>query len=99
MSIYPGGTMFRNYFKVALRSLLRNKVFSVINMFGLSLGVAGSLLLFVYVNHELNYDVNIPAVDDVYQVLMQSIREGQSPTVSRGVSTLFRSPWKTNSRR
>lgn len=48
--------MFRNYFKTAIRNLKRNKVFSVINIMGLSLGLACSLFIFLWVKDERNMD-------------------------------------------
>ncbi|WP_413666182.1 ABC transporter permease [Mucilaginibacter sp. Mucisp86] len=48
--------MFRNYFKTALRSLLKNKGFTFINIIGLALGLAICLLITFYVTDELSYD-------------------------------------------
>ncbi|HEY3404986.1 MAG TPA: ABC transporter permease, partial [Ohtaekwangia sp.] len=48
--------MIRNYFKIAVRSLVRNKVFTAINILGLVLGISFSTMLFIYVRHELSYD-------------------------------------------
>ena len=48
--------MIRNYFKTALRNLRKNKLYSAINIFGLTVGLAACLLIGVYINHELSYD-------------------------------------------
>tara|TARA_R110002124_G_scaffold237069_2_gene402305 strand:- start:35 stop:2497 length:2463 start_codon:yes stop_codon:yes gene_type:complete len=48
--------MFKNYFKIALRNLLKNKVYSIINILGLAIGLATSLLIMLYVFNEWNYD-------------------------------------------
>lgn len=48
--------MLKNYIKVAIRVITRQKLFTFINMFGLSVGIACSLLILSYVIHELNYD-------------------------------------------
>ena len=48
--------MFKNYFKVALRSLWKSKGFSAINIFGLAIGFAASLLVALYINDELSVD-------------------------------------------
>ena len=48
--------MFKNYFKTALRNLRKNKLYSCINIFGLTVGLAACLLIGVYINHELSYD-------------------------------------------
>ncbi len=48
--------MFRNNFKVASRNLLKHKFYSLINVLGLATGMTCSLLIFLYVSHELSYD-------------------------------------------
>ncbi len=48
--------MLKNNFKVALRSILKNRVFSFINVTGLAIGIAASLLILQYVNYELSYE-------------------------------------------
>jgi len=48
--------MWRNYFKIAYRTLLKNKVFSVINIVGLAIAMSACLLILQYVNFELSYD-------------------------------------------
>jgi putative ABC transport system permease protein len=48
--------MIKNYLKIAWRNLLRHKSFSLINIGGLSIGIAACLLISLYVNHELSYD-------------------------------------------
>jgi ABC-type antimicrobial peptide transport system permease subunit len=48
--------MFKNYLKTAFRNLWRNKTFSLINIFGLALGMACSLLIMLWVNDEYNVD-------------------------------------------
>lgn len=48
--------MLRNYFKIAFRNLLRHKGFSFINIFGLGIGMASSILVLLWVVDELSYD-------------------------------------------
>ncbi|MEL7003748.1 MAG: ABC transporter permease [Bacteroidota bacterium] len=48
--------MIKNYFKIAVRSLLKDKVYSIINIVGLTIGVTCSLLIIFYVQDELSYD-------------------------------------------
>ncbi|MGB3850826.1 MAG: ABC transporter permease [Tunicatimonas sp.] len=52
----PSPIMLKNYFKVAFRNLVNNKVYSVINIGGLTLGIATALLILLWVNDELSYD-------------------------------------------
>ena len=60
--------MLQNYFKIAIRSLLRTKVYSLINISGLSLGVACCLLLSLYVHDEFGYDRHHKRLDDLYRI-------------------------------
>src|SRR5688572_25309709 len=48
--------MIKNYFKIAIRSLIRNKFFTAINVLGLVLGISFTTMLYTYVRHELSYD-------------------------------------------
>src|ERR1035438_205770 len=48
--------MLKNYFKTALRNLRKYKLYSAINIFGLTVGLVACLLIGVYINHELSYD-------------------------------------------
>jgi putative ABC transport system permease protein len=60
--------MFKNYLKVALRNLWKNKIFSAINIVGLSAGLAVCLLIVLYVVDELNYDKYNVNADRIYRV-------------------------------
>ncbi len=48
--------MFKNYFKIALRHLQKNKLYSLVNICGLAVGIAGCLLIGMYIWSELSYD-------------------------------------------
>ncbi|MBA2561491.1 MAG: ABC transporter permease [Chitinophagaceae bacterium] len=48
--------MFKNYLKIAWRSLVNNKADSLINILGLSLGMCACLLILQYVSYELSFD-------------------------------------------
>ncbi len=60
--------MIKNYFKTAFRSLLKNKGFTAINVFGLTLGIATCLLIVFYVLDELSYDRFNEKADRIYRV-------------------------------
>jgi putative ABC transport system permease protein len=60
--------MLKNYLNIALRSLIKNKLFSFINIFGLSIGIAGSLLILVYVFNELSYENIHDKKDSIYKL-------------------------------
>ena len=55
-SSFPNPAMFRNYLKVALRNLVKQRVFSFINIAGLSLGLAAVLFILLFVQDEVSYD-------------------------------------------
>ena len=63
--------MLRNYFTTAFRNLIKNKIFSVINIVGLSIGIAACLLISLYVNYEISYDKHVDDIDNLYRVLYE----------------------------
>jgi putative ABC transport system permease protein len=60
--------MFRNYVKITLRSLQKNKLFSFINIFGLSIGLLCCILIVLYLYDELRYDSYHKNIKNLYQV-------------------------------
>ncbi|MBB1284241.1 ABC transporter permease [Flavisolibacter sp. BT320] len=60
--------MFQNYLKIAWRNLKKNKVFSFINIFGLSVGLTCCILISLYVYHELRYDTHHANGDRLYRL-------------------------------
>ncbi|MFI5155838.1 MAG: ABC transporter permease, partial [Chitinophagales bacterium] len=60
--------MLKNYFRIAFRSLSKNRIFSFINVFGLSIGLCACILIASYVFDELNYDNYAPLSDRIYRV-------------------------------
>jgi putative ABC transport system permease protein len=57
-----------NYLTVGLRAMTRHRGYAFINIFGLALGLAACLLIFLYVGYETSYDRWLPDADRVYQV-------------------------------
>ncbi|TDQ08796.1 ABC transporter permease [Pedobacter metabolipauper] len=60
--------MFKLNLKIALRNLWTNKLFTAINIFGLSVGLTGFMLILVYVNYERSYDSWNPEAEQVYRL-------------------------------
>ncbi|WP_129791969.1 ABC transporter permease [Sphingosinicella sp. CPCC 101087] len=60
--------MWRNYLTVGFRSLVRSRTYAFINIFGLAIGLAASLLLILYVRYETSYDAWLPDSERIYQV-------------------------------
>ncbi len=60
--------MFLNYLKIALRNLRKNKGYSFINIFGLAVGIAGCIVILIYIQNELSYDKYNENYDRIYRV-------------------------------
>jgi putative ABC transport system permease protein len=60
--------MFKNYFKTAWRSILKNKTTSIINIAGLSVGISAAVLILLWVQNELNFDNDHPDSDNIYRL-------------------------------
>lgn len=60
--------MFRNYIKIAFRNILRNRIFSLINIVGLSIGIACFILIMLWIKDELSYDHHHENLEQIYQV-------------------------------
>ena len=75
--------MFRNYLLIAWRNLKRHKVFSLINLLGLALGMAACLLIFLYVQDELRFDRHHPQAEIIYRVTSR-FRTGGPDTRTAG---------------
>ena len=63
--------MFKNYFKTAIRNLTHNKVYSFINITGLSIGLACAMLIILYVKDEVSYDRFHKNADQIYLVAVK----------------------------
>ena len=61
--------MIRNYFKIAFRNLWKHRVFSFINIMGLTVGMTAFFLIFLYVQFELSYDSFNNKADRIYRVV------------------------------
>ncbi|MEJ7680654.1 MAG: ABC transporter permease [Segetibacter sp.] len=60
--------MLKNYFKIALRNILRHKAFSILNITGLAIGMACSILILLWVQNELSYDRFHANADQLYRL-------------------------------
>ena len=67
--------MFENYFKTAFRNLSRNKVYSFINIAGLSLGLACAMLIMLYVKDEVSFDRFHQNIDNIYRIASKTSRQ------------------------
>lgn len=69
--------MFKNYFKIAFRNLLRNKLFSILNISGLVIGMVACLLILQYVRFETSYDISYKNAKDIYRVRIDDYENGR----------------------
>ncbi len=84
--------MFKNYFKIALRNLARNKIYSFINISGLSLGLASAMLIILYVKDEVSYDRFLHGVNRIYRVTSQSFDKKENKTNYSGNTGYLQGP-------
>ena len=69
--------MFKNYLKLAWRSLVKQKSYSFINITGLSIGMACCVILFLFLQNELSFDRFHANADRIYRAVLQYEREGE----------------------
>ena len=85
--------MFKNYWRTALRGLARNKTFSAINIFGLTLGTLCCLYIVLYVTDQYSYDLQHHRVTDIYRVdthIKGAGGEGDRGSVTGSVAPLLK---------
>ena len=68
LSFYWSFAMFKNYVTIASRSLKRHKIYSIVTISGLALGIAAFLLIAVWVLHELSFDRFHENASDIFRV-------------------------------
>jgi putative ABC transport system permease protein len=80
--------MIKTYLKLAFRSLVRNRVFSLINVFGLAIGLTCCLLISMYIFHEFSYDAHQKFADRLYQIGTLGTKEGQESKSGKTPATM-----------
>jgi putative ABC transport system permease protein len=70
--------MFKNYFRTAVRNLLHNQTYSLINIAGLSLGLVCAMLIMLYVKDEVSYDRFHKNVQQIYRIDRKTVRKDGS---------------------
>ena len=74
--------MFKNYFKIAFRHLIKNKIFSFINISGLSIGLTCCMLILLYTKDETSYDMFHENKNNIYQLVCDRIEKDGIDTKS-----------------
>jgi putative ABC transport system permease protein len=70
--------MIKNYFKVSIRNLLKHKGYAFINILGLAVGIATSVLIFLYITNEMSYDKFHEKADRTYRITADWSNKGDS---------------------
>jgi len=76
--------MLKNYFKTAFRSLLKHKVFTLINIIGLAIGISAAMVIYLVVQYDFSFDKQHPNGDRIYRVVSDMAFQGE-PTYTSGV--------------
>jgi ABC-type antimicrobial peptide transport system permease subunit len=80
--------MLRNYFKIAVRNLRRNKAFSIINILGLAIGMASALLIGLWIHNELSVDRFFSKKDRIYHIYSRELDNGNLDVWGRAPTPL-----------
>ena len=85
--------MFRSYFKIAIRSLLRERGYAAINVAGLAIGMTVVILVSLYAKHDLSYDLQaaFPTKPSAPSTSFQHLPRSQEPTsrMTRSTVSMF----------
>lgn len=74
--------MFKNYLKITLRTLMRNKLYTALNIAGLTFGLSCFLLIGLYLFDELTFDTQHSKADRIYRVIEHKTVNGESTTIA-----------------
>ncbi|NOT74676.1 MAG: FtsX-like permease family protein [Cyclobacteriaceae bacterium] len=86
--------MIKSYFKMTLRSLMKNKGYSFINIIGLSTGIAVAILVGLWMKDELSFDSYFSNHESIAEVMVVQSNEGQSSTGTT-ISSMIADPLQT----
>ncbi|GAB5474520.1 MAG: ABC transporter permease [Maribacter sp.] len=84
--------MLKSYFKIAWRNLIKRKVFTTINILGLAIGFGSSILIYLFLNHNLSFDEFHANADRIYRINTEQHRDAieYDPSVPPGFAKVFR---------
>jgi putative ABC transport system permease protein len=91
--------MLKNYLKIVIRLIQRKKLFSLLNLAGLTIGLTGSLLIVLYVDFELGYDRFHENADNIYRVYMHQPGNkvtGSTKDLWVTTPTILKPTWKND---
>ena len=82
--------MLKNYFKISIRNLKKHKGYSLINVAGLAVGLAGCILIMLFVQDELRYDRHHEKADRIYRMVLDTRFAGDELTLPSAPAPLAR---------
>ena len=91
--------MFKNYLKVALRNLLKNKIYSLINISGLAIGMTATIMIGLWVNDELSYNDHFENKSTIAQIYQNQSSNGETftgPAIPRPLEFAIRKDYGDN---
>ena len=91
--------MFKNYIKIAFRNLLKNKIYSFINIMGLAVGMTATILIGLWVNDEISVNDNFEnkeTIAQVYQHQTSNNKTQTSPAIPRPLEFALRKDYADN---
>ena len=83
--------MFKNYFKTAFRSLIRNRNYTIINIAGLAVGIAVCMMIFIIIQFQTSFDNFHSKKDRIYRVLTE-YHHADAATIAYGKDVPFPMP-------
>jgi predicted permease len=87
--------MFKNYLKVAIRSLWRNKTFTAINILGLAIGINACLIIYLLISYEFSFDTLHKDKERIYRVV-SDLEFANKPFKNSGVSAALPAAMKSD---
>jgi putative ABC transport system permease protein len=86
--------MFKTIWKIAFRNILKHKSLTIINILGLAVGIASSVLIIMHVSYEYSFDRNWDKSDDIYRVSFNRYQNGElgfrSARTLRGMAPILK---------
>lgn len=80
--------MLKNYLKITFRNLIKHRSYSLINIFGLTLGATCCLLIFAYIGYELSFDRFHSKADSIYRLITRYTLEGATQELPNSTAPL-----------
>jgi ABC-type antimicrobial peptide transport system permease subunit len=91
--------MFKNYLKIAFRNLIKNKVYSLINISGLAIGMAATIMIGLWIHDELSYNNHFENKTQIAQVFQHQSSNGEigtGPAIPRPLEFALRESYNDN---